>query len=92
MLYDYNYFKSELKKHANTKYFTREFFNDFLKAIQERKKAIANNIDMSYYKVINGNNILLYHYYDNIYDSKFYNNNGGAYCYFLQIAYKKIYE
>lgn len=65
----------------NTRYFTFEFFQDFITAYKTRCQNLQNNIDDSYYN----NNVLLFHCYDSIYKSKFYNKNVGSYCEFLSI-------
>ena len=76
--------KSILKKQGyNTKYFSLSFFYDFVTAQKTREYNLQNNIDDSYYN----NNILLFHCYDPIYNSKFYNKNGGSYCHFLSVFY-----
>ena len=65
----------------NTRYFTFEFFQNFVTAYKQRCNNLKNNIDDSYYN----NNVLLFHCYDSIYQSKFYNKNSGSYCEFLSI-------
>ena len=84
----YNEIKNELKKRReNTKYFNREFFNKWIQAIQENEKNIKDGINDSY----KSGYITLYHCYDEIYKSDFYNKNGGCYCEFLAVVmdYKK---
>ena len=78
----YKKIKEELKKRRNNvKYFNYDFFIKWVDAIQEREKTIKAGIDASYVKGY----ITLYHYYDNIYNSDFYNKNSCAYCEFLEI-------
>lgn len=79
----YNEIKNELKKRReNTKYFNREFFNKWIQAQKERKKAIQAGTDESYIK----DNITLFHYFDSIYNSDLYIKNGGCYCEFLTVV------
>ena len=56
----------------NTKYFTYNFFRMFVCSWRKREENIKNNI-------------LLFHCYDPVYDSKFYNLNSCTYCEFLSI-------
>ena len=78
----YKIIKEELKaRRENVKYFNYDFFTKWIEAIQEREKTIKAGIDASYKKGY----ITLYHFYDEIYSSDFYNKNSCAYCVFLEI-------
>lgn len=81
----YNLIKTELKKRReNVKYFNMQFFKLYVDAIQAGKKAVdAGALDNERYTK---NNITLYHYYDNIYNTPLYTKNGGCYCEFLAVA------
>lgn len=84
----YNEIKNELKKRReNVKYFNRDFFNKWIEAVQENEKNIKAGKNDSY----KNGCITLYHCYDEIYKSNFYNKNSGCYCEFLAVAldYKK---
>ena len=79
---DYLTVKNELKKiNGYTKYFTKQFFNSYIKAIETGKKTDNNGIDDKYIK----DGITYRHRYDEIYQSRFYNENSCAYCHFLEI-------
>ena len=79
----YKIIKEELKaRRENVKYFNYDFFTKWIEAIQEREKTIKAGIDASYKKGY----ITLYHYYDNIYKTDFYNKNSAAYCQFLEVV------
>lgn len=78
----YTQIKEELKKRcSSTKYFTKEFYKAFLTARETKKEYIEKGIDDSYKKGY----VTLYHSYDQIYESKFYNLNSGTYCEFLSL-------
>ena len=81
----YNLIKTELKKRReNTKYFNYDFFKTYVAAIQAGKKAAdAGKIENERYTK---NNIILFHYFDNIYNTPLYIKNGGCYCEFLAVA------
>lgn len=84
---DYKTVKTELsKKCKSVKYFTKEFFTDFIQAVRERRHNIEKGIDRSY----KNGYVTLYHEYDKIYNSKFYKENGSSYCEFLQLVDGKI--
>lgn len=81
----FDYFK-ECKRRLqdrreNTKYFNRDFFNTFCRCRKDRAAAIKNGIDDSY--VLAG--VLLFHSWDDVYKSNFYNKNSGCYCEFLSV-------
>ena len=79
----YQTIKQELKTRCrSTRYFNREFLNTFVAAKKARKRIIENGLDDSYIK---DGYIILYHSYDPVYNSKFYNDNSGAYCEFLAV-------
>ena len=83
----YEKVKAEILAHrSNAKHFTRKFYADFVGAVKKNKYNREHNIDTSYQ--VNG--ITLFHEYDDIYNSKFYNLNSGTYCYFLEVVYGKI--
>ena len=75
--------KTELEKQScKTTHFTRQFLKDFIKAQKTIEENIKNNVDDSY---ISKGYIKLFHSYDNIYTSKFYNLNSSVYCVFLEV-------
>jgi len=83
---EYKKIKDELtRRHEKTTHFTRRFFDDFNTATKNRAYAIKEGIDESYKRGY----ITLFHSYDPIYASDFYNRNGGAYCAFLEIINSK---
>ncbi|HCB94651.1 MAG TPA: hypothetical protein DEP65_02645 [Ruminococcus sp.] len=69
------------KQRDSVKGFTYKFFEKFLAAKQLHIENLKNNIDDSYYS----GHVLLFHCYDDIYQDKFYTDNSGAYCLFLQL-------
>lgn len=77
----YSDIKRVLSQESNTRYFTFEFFQNFVAAYKQGCDNLKNNIDDSYYN----NNVLLFHCYDLVYQSKFYSKNSGSYCEFLSI-------
>ena len=80
---DFNSIKNELKKACiSTKYFTREFFKLYTKALETGRKYDKNGTDDGYIK----DGIFLRHRFDSIYASDFYNKNSCAYCEFLGIV------
>lgn len=90
----YELIKKELKKRReNTKYFNYVFFKIYVEAIQAGKKAAdADELEKERYIK---DNITLYHYYDEVYKTPLYMNNGGCYCEFLAVAseyYKRLIE
>ena len=83
----YEKVKAELSaRRTNIKHFTHKFFNDYVRALQKARYNTEHNIDTSYR--VDG--IKLFHEFDDIYSSKFYQYNGGCYCTFLQIVNGKI--
>lgn len=78
----YQEIRNELKRRQNsTTHFTKEFYTDFTAAQKERAACIENGTDDSY----KAGNVLLFHSYDRIYSSKFYQLNSASYCEFLSI-------
>lgn len=74
--------KKELNsRRENTKYFTKDFYNTYLKALQTGLRIDEEGKDDSYKK----GGITLRHRYDEIYTSKFYQLNSGCYCEFLSV-------
>ena len=86
---EYQKIKEELKEQtSSTKYFTKKFLENYKDAIRESLKNIKNGVDDSYpYEHYHR-----YHCYDKIYADKFFIENGGAYCAFLEIALAKYEE
>lgn len=83
MKLNYNAIKTELKnRKESTKHFTKAFYNDYKQSVEKRLHEIETGKNNYYYR----DNILLNHAYDNIYKSKFYNENTCAYCVFLEIV------
>ena len=81
---EYQRIKAELKKQCrNIKYFSAAFLATFKNARAKARFNIEHDIDDSYRE----NDITLYHGYDEIYTSDFYQKNGSGYCSFLEIAY-----
>ena len=80
--YSYSEVKQELLKlNCSTKHFTKAFYKMFGECVDTMKYNIKNGIDDSYIK----NGMILFHAYDDIYRSKFYNLNSCAYCEMLSI-------
>ena len=74
--------KSAIKaQNESTKYFNKTFLETFENARETMARNIEKGVDDSY----ENNGILLYHSYDKVYASDFYNKNGCAYCIFLEI-------
>lgn len=67
-----------------TTHFTKAFVESYKNARAKSKFCIENEIDDSYYSGI----VKLYHSWDEVYNSKFYQKNSCAYCKFLEIAYE----
>lgn len=83
---NYSQVKTELKKRcSNIKYFNKSFYNAYIKALEKTVYNVENEIDDSYYKGI----VKLFHSWDAVYNSRFYNDNSCAYCEFLGIVCKK---
>lgn len=79
---DYKAIKTELQRRRNdTRYFTRDFYKLFL-ACQATRTAAAKNGSPDRYEK---GNVILYHSFDPVYNSRFYQNNGGCYCEFLSV-------
>lgn len=78
---DYKEVKEALQEQGSTAYFTREFYESYLKAIKTGYYNRINNIDDAY----QDGNITKHHSYDEVYNSDFYNLNGSMYCIFLEI-------
>ena len=84
MKMSYETVKRELQKRcSNVKHFSKAFYNIYKKSLSETIKNAEKGIDDSYYKGI----VKLYHSWDEVYNSKFYRENGCAYCEFLSIVY-----
>lgn len=78
----YQEIKAELKtKRESIKYFTKQFFLDYLEAKKLFTENYKRGIDNTY-KI---DHVIYTHEYDKVYSSKFYQENGGAYCAFLEI-------
>lgn len=81
---NYETVKRELQKRCSSvKHFSKAFYTIYRKSLSETLKNAENGIDDSYYKGI----VKLYHSWDEVYNSKFYRENGCAYCEFLSIVY-----
>ena len=77
---DYKAVRAELiRRRENIRYFNRDFYAAFLKAREAAKKA---GPESEYYR----DGIRLCHAWDAVYKSRFYRENGGAYCVFLEIV------
>lgn len=82
-LKEYQRIKDELKRRdEKAAFFTRQFFDDWKEAVKTRAAAVKDEIDESY-KV---GRVTLFHSFDKIYKSDFYNRNSCGYCVFLEIA------
>lgn len=82
----YQEIKAELKtKRESIKYFTKQFFIDYMEAKKQVTENYKRGIDNTY-KI---DNVVLTHEYDKVYTSKFYQENGGAYCVFLEIMHAR---
>lgn len=85
----YNLVKEQLKlRCSKVTHFTKQFYEDYKKAYEEMTEHWKNGTtDEVRYTVDNdGTEIVLFHPYDKVYASKFYNLNSCAYCEFLQIV------
>ncbi len=81
----YQSIKQELKQAAgNARYFTIEFFNEYIAA----KKAMHENAKKGINDHYEKNGIIYLRSFDSVYNSKFYQKNGSVYCLFLEIAYR----
>ena len=74
--------KAIKERHENTKHFTPEFYQEFIKAQNTCMYNRINNINDTY----KAGNVTLLHSYDGVYASKFYNLNGPAYCVLLEVV------
>ena len=75
--------KAELeKRRENTKYFTKAFYKAYLDSLRATKKNVEAGVDDSYER----DGVRYYHSWDAVYNSKFYQKNGGAYCEFLSVV------
>lgn len=78
----YQEIKAEIKtRRENIKHFTKQFLLDYMEAKKLFTENYKRGIDNSY-KI---DHVVLTHEYDKVYTSKFYQENGGAYCVFLEI-------
>ena len=79
---NYDIVKAELKKQAgNTRYFNKTFWRAYQTAIKAIEKNIEKGIDDCY---LDGE-IWTRHAYDEVRKTRFYTDNGSAYCIFLEI-------
>lgn len=83
----YNDFK-EIKKElsstvSSTKYFNFEFFKTYITCKKSTKNATDEEYNESLYKI---DNIIVSHFWDDVYNSNFYVKNACAYCEFLSIV------
>lgn len=79
----YNAVKAELKSRcSNTSYFTFDFFNVWIQAQKDRDKAFRDGTEQGYEK----DGVVLYHFFDPVYKSDFYNKNSVGYCEFLAVV------
>ena len=84
MKMNYNQVKTALSKLVkSTKYFNRDFYKRYKKAVQNVSKCLKNGIDDSYEM----DGIRLYHSWDDVYSTDFYQKNSCAYCEFLSIVH-----
>lgn len=80
---DYSAVKKALQAvRESTKYFNKEFFTTYCKALETGRKYDKDGIDDLYHK----NNISYRHRFDDVYKSDFYNKNSCCYCEFLAIV------
>lgn len=81
----YQSIKQELKHEAgNARYFTIQFFNEYIAAKKTMEENTKKGINNHYEK----NGIIYICSFDPVYNSKFYQKNGCVYCTFLEIAYR----
>lgn len=81
---NYQKIKTELlKSGCKTKHFTRAFFDLYTAARKQIEKNDGAGIDTRY---TTPDGITTRREYDGVRASKFYTENGGAYCIFLEIA------
>ena len=69
---------------ASTKYFTKAFLEAYKTARAKTKSNFENLIDDSY--MHENGYVKLFHSYDEVYNSKFYQQNSCGYCEFLEVA------
>lgn len=82
----YQEIKAELKtKRESIKHFTKQFLLDYMEAKKQVTENYKRGIDNTYIV----DNVVLTHEYDKVYSSKFYQDNGGAYCVFLEIMHER---
>ena len=74
------------QQHCSTKYFNKAFLEAYKNARAKAKFNFKHGIDDSY-KDPKHEWVTLYHSYDEIYGSKFYQENSGTYCAFLELAH-----
>lgn len=78
-----SYFKDNLKKeHASTKHFNRDFLGVFCKAYNDIKRQDESESGIIYTTV---NGITTAAAWLPVYETKFYKDNGGSYCVFLEL-------
>lgn len=88
----YKELKAELsKRRKNIKYFNMDFLTAFVKAQDKKRYNIEHDIDDSY-PMEDYPHVKLYHCYDDVYNSKFYQENSCAYCEFLCISHGVIWD
>ena len=80
----YKEIKAELSRTCSSvKYFTEDFYRTFLACVEKRKQCVEAGVDDSY--MAENGYVRLYHSYDPVYRSAFYNKNSGTYCEFLSL-------
>ena len=69
-----------IKQNGNAKHFTKKFYEIYKDAYSRALANFENAIDDSYLV----GHVRLFHSYDEVYASKFYNKNSTGYCVFLE--------
>lgn len=84
----YEQVKAELaRRREDAKGFTRAFYKTYLSCLKKTRQNDENGVDDRYE---DESGIVRWHSWDDVYNSKFYQKNGGAYCEFLNVVYGKV--
>lgn len=84
MKMNFNDVKQALKARCDsTKHFDKGFYSLYVKSLENVRKSLENDNKNDVYEK---DGIILRHSFDEIYNTKFYNDNSCAYCEFLSIV------
>ena len=82
--------RDELSEKCDSiRHFNRRFLDDYINCLNQRRENLKNGIDDSY-RDEKAPHVVLYHCWDDVYDSRFYQKNSCAYCEFLSIISGKV--